>query len=178
MKIALGNLNPKFNMDITGTEDWLVNLYKDFAGCEKPKILLTGNFELELEMAGTVKASGVIKFNAHIDCGRCTKKIDWPQDLSFNTRFYESLTPEELPNDHELTQGELDNYYIEDGQIDILTLIVDTINADIPNHPVLLSEDGDHCSVCLDKVGSENYEDPGGDEMSPFAALKNLKTRH
>ncbi len=178
MKIPLASLTPIFKMTMEGSEPWLEELYQNFSGCKSPNSRLVGSFKLELEMAGTVKAEGTFSYTPRIGCGRCDKTVDWPQDLSFNTRFYEPLPAEDLPKDHELTQGELDSYYIENGFIDILTLITDTVNADIPNHPILLTEDGEHCRICLDAVGSENYEDPAGKELSPFAALKNLKTRN
>jgi len=181
MKIPLGELTPEYLLDIKGTEAWLAPLYESFQSSNPDDgsiNLLKGDFKLELEAAGTVKISGFLEYEPMVDCGRCDKKIAWPLATNIKTRFYEPTPPEDQAKAHDLSEGEMDAYYIEANQVDVLSVIIDAINDKLPNHLVLKTEDGEHCQICLEKIGDQVYEDPAAADSGPFAALKNLKTPH
>jgi uncharacterized metal-binding protein YceD (DUF177 family) len=177
MKIQLADINPDYQLEIKGDEPWLQPFYESFAPSpvDEPCIL-TGHLKFEMELADTVKVGGSLSVNPLVPCGRCDKTLRWQVEAKVQTRFYEAA--DKLPNDQELTAGELDAYYIEGSTVDAFAVIVDAVNERIPNYPVLLTEDEEHCRVCLDPIGSQNYEDPAAADASPFAQLKNLKTRH
>jgi uncharacterized metal-binding protein YceD (DUF177 family) len=181
MKIPVGDVKPELMLTLSGEEPWLGRIYADLnqplakLGEKASSAKIAGTLTLILEPAGTVIVSCKLTYEPSLPCARCDKILQWPLKLNFQTRFFEPQPDEFAEKDKNLSKDELDVYYLDDEGVDVEMVINDAIQTALPSYLVQTTEDGDHCRICLDKLGDVSFEDPAGANLSPFAALKNLK---
>lgn len=179
MKIAIKDLRQKQSIVITGEEPWLEGIYSEFPppkGQMKP--LVTGNVEIfceEIEGAG-YRVKGEIAYEPFVECSRCGDiKLQWPVSASFDVVF---LAPDLKAMAHKeinLSEEELNDYFIDNGQIDLELLINDYIQMGIPQRTLKESEDGESCLTCGVNLDEDRvYGEEKSEDDSPFAALKGL----
>jgi uncharacterized metal-binding protein YceD (DUF177 family) len=174
MKIHTRELHPELELDVKGDEPWLARIYGDFpvpSGAEIPKI--TGQVQLRLEEAGTVVARGELSYAPFVHCSRCELPIPWPLALSLNVRYSPAFASE--TRDKTLSRAELDEYFLQDDQLDLEELINDTVQTSLPSRLSPLNEEGTACSICHQSVSGElvygRPEETAKGKESPFARL-------
>jgi len=186
MKIRVKDLTEKpSQVEITGAEDWLKTLYDSFtvndaAGSPKKPGMLRAKLALTKDLAGFVQVAGQVTFDPFLDCSRCSENILWPISESIDVIFRPATgEPPAAGGGREvnLTKEDLDQYVIEEGTIDIESLLNDVVQTAIPINTVKLTEDGSACSICGLTVADDRVYGEGKPvRESPFAVLKNLKS--
>jgi uncharacterized metal-binding protein YceD (DUF177 family) len=167
-------------IEIAGDETWLERIYSDFpaAGGARPR--LTGTVSLSREAAGSVVVQGSIAFAPEVSCSRCSRFIPWPLRLELSQRYL-AVELKHLPREKNLSRSDLDAYYLEDGAVDLETLINDAVQTELPSTFVPEREDGAACRVCKADLSAAlvygKKETQAGAPASPFAALKDLKLK-
>lgn len=181
MKINVKELNPNFDLEITGQEPWLERIYGDFpVDPETPRPTISGHLVIELEEAGTVVVRGRLAYAPVVPCSRCAFGVSCPLDLRISTRFLPAAY-NETPREKNLSMAELDAYYIEDDMVDLEQLLNDEIQTAIPSQLTPSSESDPSCPACKnDLSGGKVYgpEDSKTADTSPFAKLRDLKLKH
>ena len=178
MKIKLKDLELAAKVvDIVGSEDWLAELYQSFPappkGRDKP--LITGALEVKSDGYGYASLKGHLTFSPYVTCSRCADPIQWNLDRDLVARFKPKDDIAEA-REVDLVPEDLDFYYIEDGTLDLLQVLIDSIVGWLPSQLVKRSKDGKSCVVCNEDISDTSvYRSKTKEEESPFAALKNLK---
>ncbi len=180
MRISIRDLNPSLSLKIAGTEPWLARLYADFPLAEAP---LTGQLEVTYDDgAGTVAVTGHVDYQPTLECARCAKGIPWAFSLDVDAQF---VAAELKPQDKELnlSESDLDTYYLEDDAVDLEQLLNDVVQTAVPARAVKSNEDETQCLVCEEDLTTTRLysSDPtvaDAKPESPFAALKGLKVPH
>ena len=118
---------------------------------------------------------GELSFSSSLPCGRCTDLIEWP--LSERIRQEFRSAPTNFSREVDLSEDDLDHYYIENDSLDIFQLINDTIFLAIPD-PLILRDAHNKCKLC--KKDISNQQVAGDSEAlrdNPFAVLGALKDK-
>ena len=179
MRISVTDLDLDKTISLSGTEAWLAPIYAAFplgdAGREVAT-QLTGTIKLHLEEGGSVSVTGSLNYTPVLNCGRCEKGIPFPLAMTIDVRYMPSalsVAEREL----NLTEADLDAYFLEDDAVDVEGLIIDTIHLAIPTRLVLTKPDAKTCAVCGIDLSADRLYGSHGDkpERSPFAVLKDLK---
>ena len=180
MKIPLSDLKPQIDLTLTGDEDWLQPLYADFpadAVVETPR--LTGSVTVIHELAGTVIARGTINYEPIVGCSRCGKPITWPLSLKFSLRFYKPGDDELEDREQTVSSGQLDDYWIENDEVDIGQVIHDQVHTAIPSRTIAYADDDKSCRICMTDLSEALVFGPGEQEPeSPFAVLADKKWKN
>jgi uncharacterized metal-binding protein YceD (DUF177 family) len=175
MRIHISELDPSLTISLTGEEDWLAPLYAAYPlGGSGAR--LGAELKLALEEAGSVLVRGRVTYTPSLNCARCDKEIPFPLDLKVDARYLpEATTSQE--KEINLSEADLDAYYLDNDEVDLLGLLIDTVNLAIPSRLVVTKEDDeDTCGICgLDLSSDQLYGSKPEPEASPFSVLKDLK---
>lgn len=173
MHLSLKNLGSTHVVKLSPTEVWLQKLAADLAPTNPSSADIQGEVTFRANSAGFVYASGSINATAMQACSLCGDLVTIPLSAEVNATFrppYEGHTPKDLS----LMPEDLDVYFIEEGGINLETLINDVLQCAIPYHVTcetlgLSPCDNDHLSSEEDQKGSRSGVN------SPFAILKTIK---
>jgi uncharacterized metal-binding protein YceD (DUF177 family) len=175
MKININAINPTLVVEISGSEPWLKNIYADyFQKDEKDQALLTGKITFQAAEAGTFGVTGNLKFVPKLPCSRCEKNINWPLDITIDLRYLPELS-NSLEKEKNLTQDDLESYYIEGSRIDLEVLVNDMVNDALPLRVQHTKEGDSNCLECGKDLSGEKVWSSQDEKPSPFAMLKGLK---
>lgn len=181
MKIKVTDLLEPRSINIAGDEPWLSEIYKNFGELtSKPsESRITGNLQIEPPQYEQVAVSGKIFFSPSLDCARCSDPITWPIALDLEAVFrpasedvHESLV--------DLQRDALADYFIDEaGNIDIEAFLNDAIMTEVPSQVIRKDPKTQQCMICGKDLGeSLVYSSHDLSEQSPFAVLKDFKTKH
>ncbi len=178
MRFKIEELREPKQIEIKGDEPWLALIYKSFGlhGREdEPR--LSGYFHISPNQYGAFHVKGEISFTPKVSCGRCELQIPWEIKRTLNVRYLLPFKDEDgVEAERDLSPEDLDDYYIENDEIDIELSINDIVQTAIPSRLIKLTPDGKACAVCLENVEEAVvYEQKGAAENNPFAILKDLK---
>ncbi len=176
MRLKTDDLREVLTIDIRGDESWLRDIYSSFGQKEgQDQAKITGRLTVTPADYGVFYVRGQITYAPFVHCGRCEDLIPWQIDRRLDARF---LTPYDDGEDEEkdLTPEDLDDYYIENKEINIEPLVNDLIQTALPSRLIQTTADGKACAICLEDVQTPLvFEQQTSEEASPFAVLKNLK---
>jgi uncharacterized metal-binding protein YceD (DUF177 family) len=185
MKVLVKDMREPKTIDIQGSEPWLNEIYSTFLGNEGYG--LQGQIKVSPEEYGVFTVIGKVDYVPLVGCSRCDKEIPWPINKEINVRFIDrdaaeagfDFEDEEGDEDveREIDSQDIDTYYLDQShQIDIEMVINDIVQTALPTRLILMNKDGKSCRICLDNIDTAVvYKDKNDVDMSPFAALKNLK---
>ncbi len=175
MKINISTLKAQSSLTFSGDESWLKEIYAEFPYVKEEKItaevLLTDKTESGIEVEGN------INFNPPLECGRCQDPIPWPINIDFKVLYRpESATPHYEPNQEvDLTKADLDQYYIENNEIDLGQLVAELVFLEVPTSCVKADETNSACYFCKKDLNKPTWHQSKSDEPSgPFAELSKL----
>lgn len=176
MKISLQDIRAKgLNVSITGSEDWLSELYETIKEMGGVSGSLQGELSVQVDEYSRVRVSGELGFSPKLPCGRCLELIDWPLKETIDQEFRQR--PESFSREMDLSSEELDYYFFENSRIDLFELINDTILLSIPD-PLILRNRENQCKLCNKDISDEQV---AGDKTplkdNPFAVLSSLKDK-
>lgn len=181
MRVHISDLDQDKTITLSGTEDWLTTLYANFPLGEtgagvKPR--LTGSLKLTLAEGGYVHVRGSLKYAPILNCGRCEKGLPLPLDLAIDTTYMPAAAPV-ADKELNLTEADLETYYLEDDAVDLEGLIIDTVDLAVPTRFVVTKDDDKTCAACGIDLSNDRLYASHGDEAaekaSPFSILKDLK---
>lgn len=184
MKIAINSFETTTELQITGDEPWLNQIYEVFMEEGQITSRITGSLSILREENGSAWVKGHLAFSPLVACGRCAQAVKLPLNVAISARF---LSDSENPNrtenwqrERNLTRDDLDTYYMAGGVIDLEQLINDAINTEIPISYIPASDDGKSCRVCLADLTSAHIfgQEQEPKESSPFHALKRLRLKN
>ena len=170
MIIEAAKLLQEMTIEIAGQESWLQPIYDQYTtpkNAQQPT--LTGKTTLTPSEFGFIEVSGKISYAPIVNCHRCNRLFPWPINQAFKILF-EKPTPTKAHKEYNLSQKELDQYFIgPEGTINLEEIINEQI---ILSTPTTL-----RCHNCTplpkdDKV----YEEKANTSNSPFAVLSELKS--
>lgn len=175
MKININDISDKVQIQVIGNEPWLANIYGQFPplhGHEAP--LVRASLNIEKTPGEEVLVTGEVKFEPFVACSRCSDPIIWPIDRSFSVTFRSGASASEWKRDRALSAEELDEYYLEDGLIDIEELLNEQIHLALPMKTILVNAKG-ACSFCGEDLSEDSVYRDSQSSFNPFAALKGLR---
>ncbi len=183
MRIKVSDIVDPLTIDVEGDEAWLGKIYESF-GVDKGQksATVSGSLMIFPEQAGVVLVRGKVEFTPPVDCSRCGKIIPWPISESIEVA-YTTKSEKNESGPHaivDLRPQDLDEYLVENDEIDIEVLINEFIQVAVPTRKVLTDED-DRCKICGEDLagdsvyGQENESEPTD---NPFAKLKGLKLKN
>ncbi len=123
---------------------------------------LTGAIELFCDSAGFVYGMGSFSFTPKLACFLCQDPKPFPINSTFKVTWrpaYSDNPPKELA----LTSDQLDEYFIENGQIDLAQVLLDTINDSIPDVTKFFEEGDLNCRICGKNVATSGQWQVFGD---------------
>ncbi len=181
VKINVSELLQERVIDIQGDEAWLSDIYNNFKmiSSDLGPGKISANLRLQPPQYEQVAVSGSVSYEPLLDCSRCSDPIAWPIKIKLNIVFrpasediHESLV--------DLHTDALPDYFIdEDNQIDLEALLNDLLLTELPNQILRRAPQTGQCSICgKDLSKSLVYESHDLQERSPFAVLKDFKTKH
>lgn len=175
MKIDTRKLRETLQIDLNGTEDWLLEIYESFEfpqGASRPNIF--GQVIVNGEEHGYYQVVVKIQYDPFWPCSRCDKAIQWPMHIDTKVSFRKA--PEDVAKEKILGKSELDEYYLDGPHLDVAALVNELIQLEIPHRAILQTEDGQHCRVCLDPIDHRPvYTTDSHGDGSAFSVLKGLK---
>lgn len=179
MRFKVEELRNPVPIVIKGDEVWLREIYATFDQ-KKPGEgpLITGEMTLTPADYGVYYLEGELAYTPSVPCGRCVDRIPWEIKRSFSLRFLTPYQDEESdePLEKDLTPEDLDDYYIENKEIDIEPVLNDLIQTALPTRLIKTTADGKACAICLEDIEKPLvYEQQSAADASPFAVLKKLK---
>lgn len=179
MKIKVADLKEPLVVKISGSEEWLSTIYGYFPAPEDTKSpLITGELTVREKGYGIVEITGNISYAPFILCSRCAEPLQWPIERDIDL-MYRDLPENESPRERELTLKEMDEFYIQNGFLDLELIVNEEIQLEVPSTTVPKDNKGRGCSPCADlgdkgkTVYTSNPEET--DRENPFAVLKNLR---
>lgn len=180
MRFKIEQLREPVKVEIKGDEPWLDYIYKSFNQKQGPgQPLLTGYFTVSPDQYGAFHVKGEVSYTPQVSCGRCELLIPWEIKRKIDVRYlvpYRDEDEDQTGREKDLTPEDLDDYYIENDEIDVEISINDLIQTALPSRLIKLTPDGKACAICLENVETAvAYEQKSAPENSPFAVLKNLK---
>lgn len=180
MKIKVADLTKPVTVKILGDEDWLAQVYSYFPSpFADRRPLITGQLTIEPSPYGVVSVSGVIDYAPYILCSRCAQPLEWPIHKDIQVSYGQSKA-NELQKDMELSEADMDEFWLEDGILDIEALINEEILLEIPTQTVKRKGDKRGCTACGGDLGDDLVFGTPNDAMpatNPFAVLKDLKLK-
>lgn len=177
MRFKVEELRHSVAIEIKGDEPWLSKIYGSF-GQKTPGDgpRLTGHLTLTPDNYGAYYLKGDVVYSPFVACGRCEDLIPWEIRRTFAVRFLTPYEDEDGTVEKDLTPEDLDDYYIENKEIDLEPVLNDMIQTSLPTRLIKTTADGKACSICLEDVQTPLvYEQQKAEDASPFAVLKNLK---
>lgn len=178
MKIKVSDLKRPLTVTVTGEEEWLAQIYQTFPvpqGRETPR--LKADVTFTPETASIVDVQANIEYTPYVSCSRCLDPLAWKIERRFDATYRVAPTAKEQ-DEIELSTNDLDEYWIENGMIDIEVLINEEVQLAIPSQTILRDEDGNGCPKCRGELGDKplyQAKSAVGDKPeNPFAVLKNL----
>ena len=152
MQVSLFDIEPKRIVTISGDEKWVQSLFNEYAeeyGLKTP-IDINGQFTLTKDAAGFVYVKGTLRFPGHMRCPHCgapsAVTITEPVQAVWRPPFQTNA-----PKDVQLTSEDLETYFIENNEIDLVQLVRDTFYCSVPEldkvpdpKPANISE----CATC------------------------------
>ena len=122
-----------------------------------------------------VSIKGRIGAGIELECCRCLEKFDFPAEIEFKC----VLTPavDLRKDDLELTYEDLECSYYEGDIINLGQIVVEQIVLQVPVKPLCNNSCKGLCPVCGIKLNIEKCDHKTQQISSPFAALKNFKTK-
>ena len=167
MKISLKKVLKPESFPISGKEPWLDATYKLLSLKNHPiKPELSATITISPLIEGRYAVQGDMAFKAPLWCNLCQAKLEYQGSKKLDITFQ---PPKKDPpsNEGDLALENLDEYFIEDGQIDLEQLLSEQVQLDIP--------DQIHCEKCGSPENDRLvYEGEPDEDSSPFAALKGL----
>lgn len=178
MRFKIDQLREPVRVEIKGDEPWLDFIYKSFRqkkGADAS--VLTGYFTVTPDQYGAFHVQGEVSYTPLVSCGRCEMLIPWEIKRRIDVRYLVPYRDEEGESgETDLAPEDLDDYYIENDELDVEVSINDLIQTALPSRLIKLTSDGKACAVCLENVETAVvYEQKTAAETSPFAVLKGLK---
>ena len=191
MKIKTSSLVKPQTVSIQGDEPWLESIYTSFVEGATPA-RLTGQLTLTPDTAGFGRVKGEISYTPLVDCSRCAEAIPWPINEKIDVLFRPAKSRDNAElqahsqKEYLLAREDLDDYVMDNGQLDLEELINDTVQMTIPLQtvPVVEGELGSsNCGICgIDLEQDQVYgEAPVSDFASKLAnrtAKNSLKPLH
>lgn len=180
MKIEVKHIGNYKKFDVSGQEKWLEAIYKFFpTGNKDPHPTLTAQIEVSyVEDLFAYSVKYQLDYSPKVDCSRCGIKIDWPLQLSDEVYYYAQPDRSQEVDIIDLDTQDLDTYYVEDGQIDLESLLNDVVQLAIPSQTVPPKKaSSDDCCTCGDDLSKTKVfgPKPEDDASNPFNVLKQLK---
>ncbi len=177
MKVDVRTIRSHFDLEISGTESWLKDIYHYFsAPAGKTAPLVHGHIAIQHqpEVDG-YSLKGKVSFEPFVDCSRCGVKIQWPINESFDLFFVRKSG--DVPDDADLNPTDLDEYALVDNIIDIESILNEQIQLAIPTKTVKARAGTEECLSCGQDLSSLQVfgENPEEDPANPFAVLKTFK---
>ena len=158
---------------VKGDESWLECIYSEFKhGYDKP---VQADLEIKEKYQGSYSVNGQVSFSPLLVCGRSHDPKPWPMTIKVDVLYRpESSSPKFAPNQEVvLTKADLDQYYVENNQINLLGLISELIFLEAPTSCV--ANEANICQFCGEELSSGKVYSSGDHEPSgPFASLKDL----
>jgi uncharacterized metal-binding protein YceD (DUF177 family) len=191
MKVSVKDLKKPLNIKITGDEPWLRDIHASFGpgdgdlrapGVNESDRRIRGHLDLRMDSGGCVKVSGCLTYEPLVACSRCNLAI--PVDVSQSVdALFKPMSDE--PDDRRevtLSEGDLDERFIIDGQVDLEELLNDLIQTSIPTQTVQTVPGSSDCLFCDVDISTPRVFSTEGDESaagaaSPFAKLAGLKVK-
>lgn len=181
MKINIHSINPTLVLQLEGNEAWLKTIYDLYQRPGAGAKPLTGSIRLHEEAAGSYLVTGSLAMTAVMPCDLCGQTLPCDLEISIDVRYLPAVT-NMLEREKNLSRSDLDAYFIEDEEIDLETLLNDSINDALPTRLVHDQKDGKSCVERDQSLGGDETGDKvwtSKDEKdSPFAALKDVKLRN
>ena len=176
MRLSTNSLAAHHNLKFSGDDSWLARIAQDLTPANPKSSNIHGEITLRTDNAGFIHVTGNAAATATLPCDRCGRDVTIPLNSPINATFRPSYS-EHTPREMALSAEDLEIYFIENDNIDIETLVNDTLQCGIPNHILCATDDAQGC-------GGENADDDDtlvygegtrSDDDSPFAILKNLR---
>ncbi len=183
MKLTAKDLREPKLLQLEGNEAWLSEIYGSFEGNDQP---LKGDRRVSPEPYGVFSVKGHVDYTPFVECSRCQELVAFPIHRDIDVRFLDRDAAEsgfdiegeegDEEIERELDSKDLDTYYVESsGELDIEMVINDFVQTSLPNR-VTCSLVNKTCGIALQNEESGLvHKDKADIEVSPFAALKNLK---
>ena len=122
-----------------------------------------------------VSIKGEINAGVELECCRCLEKFNFPEEIEFK---YVLMPADDLKEDDlELTYEDLEYSHYEGDIIDLDQIVVEQIVLQIPVKPLCNDSCRGFCPVCGINLNIEKCNHETQQIISPFAALKNFKTK-
>jgi uncharacterized metal-binding protein YceD (DUF177 family) len=120
---------------------------------------------------------GEVNYRPWLSCSRCGDLVPWDVAAKIDVIYQESPEHVASKREHSLSRGELDEYYFENGCVNLEELLNDTIQMEIPDHVVPCDAEGKRCQVCGIDLGDDQVFGSGAAETkaNPFEALRGLR---
>ena len=169
------NISKPLDVEINGDEKWLESISSHFPpppGEANPK--LTGLLTIKPAEFGEFLVEGGLTYSPYVKCSRCDFPIQWPIEKKVLARFKGPSTFSTAP-ETDLSSHDMDDYPIEEGQINLEQVTIDSIMTEIPERTVRHADGSSKCLLC-DKELEENLVSRSKpvESDNPFAVLKNL----
>lgn len=201
MKISVKDLHKPLKVDVAGDEPWLDAVYESFSirpdesfapGVGQTPRRLVGELDIAMNSYGYVSVRGTLKYVPLVACSRCDLVIPFNVSQDFEACFKPASAGQALDErnsdardleqdvDVILTADDLDARFIEDGQVDIESLINDVVQTAVPAQTCQTDDKGLCCHCGVDTSTSKVFsslKDGEPDPTSPFAKLADFKAR-
>lgn len=190
MKISVKDLHKPLHIEIKGDEDWLGPVYQSFAidsresfapGVDRQPRTLRGNLNISINSYGYVVVDGRLNYAPLVSCSRCDLIVTYDVGQDVASVYKPSSTAasrDERDVEVTLSADDLDERLIEDGKIDIESLINDLVQTAIPLQ-TCQTDDRGMCHFCGVDVSAakvfSSVKEGENDPTSPFAKLAGIK---
>ena len=173
MKINVLDLTRGLDVDVRGDEAWLKDIYDLYADSSaSAPSLLRAKIEIAAPQYGLVDVKGSFQYAPHVPCDRCGDSLEIPLSDSFELRYRSEPTTTSQSKDVDLLREELDQYFLQDGKLNLIELLNDQVNAALPN---LVHCGRVECESNLARMARDDGSPTTPRAPNPFAVLSQLK---
>jgi uncharacterized metal-binding protein YceD (DUF177 family) len=176
MKIVFSELENAFELDLSGQEEWLAPVLSTFKGdfAGNDGLTLKGRVAVTPLVTGEIQIDGKVNLTPKLECSRCLDMIPWQMDTEFSLVYKHQSAP--TVKEKMLSRQDLDQYFAEEGMIDLAEVIEEQIFLNIPQQTIKKSPDGKTCIVCNDDISESLVYGKNDEKQNPFASLKDMLT--
>ena len=104
-------------------------------------------FDVEKDKA-LFRLIGRVRTVLELSCGRCVEPLRLPVDASFDVRYHPQSEAVEPAGEHEVGEGDLDDAYYRDDQIDLDELVQEQLYLVLPMKPLCRDDCRGLCPEC------------------------------
>lgn len=116
-----------------------------------------------------------LKLDFQLQCGLCLEALDWKCIVNKQIEFLDELDPLETESEVNLSDNDIEKYYLDNGELDLSQLVDETLRLELPSSPRHDTTKELCVPLGSTEEGEAFYKTEDGEKSNPFAALKKLK---